>query len=367
MGVSPEAGQRRGRMRVRRVLQVAISVAVIAAVFVFALPRFADYSEVWAAITAMTPVELLTLGLAAAWNLISYWPVMVNSLPGLNYWQAMKVNLTSTAIANTLPGGGALGIGVTSGMYTSYGFTGAQIGTSIVVSGVWNNFVKLGMPVVALVLLAIAGKAGGALVTASLIGLAVLVGAVFLFGLVLRSHNGAEAVGRRLDAIRGRLAGVLRRPPRGSMADSLVRFRTETVGLLHARWLALSVATVVSHISLFAVLLIALRHVGVSNEEVSWQEAFAAFCFVRLLTALPITPGGLGVVELGATAALVAAGGDRGQVVAAVLVYRAATYLPPIPLGLAAYAFWRKGAKGRAERVAARRGKPTVTADEPRR
>ncbi len=354
-------------LSLRRVLQVVISLAVVGAVFFFALPKFADYSEVWAAITAMTPIELLTLSLAALWNLVSYWPVMVNSLPGLNYWQAMKVNLTSTAIANTLPGGGALGIGVTSGMYTSYGFTGAQIGSAIVVSGVWNNFVKLGMPVIALALLAIAGQAGGALVTAALIGMAVLVGAVFLFGLVLRSDNGAEAVGRRLDAVRGRVARILRRPARGSISASLVRFRTETMGLLHSRWPALTVATVVSHFSLFAVLLIALRHVGVSNDEVSWQEALAAFCFVRLLTALPITPGGLGVVELGATAALIAAGGNRGQVVAAVLVYRAATYLPPIPMGLAAYAFWRKGAKGRPQRVAARLGEPTVSPDEQRR
>jgi putative heme transporter len=367
MGSTLEPEERRSRLPVRRVLQVVVSLAVVGAVFFFALPQFADYSEVWAAITAMTPIELLTLSVAALWNLISYWPVMVNSLPGLNYWQAMKVNLTSTAIANTLPGGGALGIGVTSGMYTGYGFTGAQIGSSIVVSGVWNNFVKLGMPVIALTLLAIAGQAGGALVTAALIGVAVLVGAVFLLGLVLRSRNGAEAVGRRLDSVWGRLARVRRRPPRGSITESLVRFRTETVGLLHSRWPALTVATLVSHFSLFAVLLISLRHVGVSNDEVSWQEALAAFCFVRLLTALPITPGGLGVVELGATAALIAAGGDRGQVVAAVLVYRAATYLPPIPLGLAAYAFWRKGAKGRAERVAARLGKPSVTADEPRR
>jgi len=204
------------------------------------------------------------------------------------------------------------------------------------------------------------------LVTASLIGVAVLVGAVFLFGIVLRSHNGAEAVGGRLDAVWGRLARVLRRSPRGSMTAALVRFRTETIGLLHSRWPALSVATLISHLSLFVVLLIALRHVGVSNDEVSWQQVLAAFCFVRLLTALPITPGGLGVVELGATAALVAAGGDRGQVVAAVLVYRAATYLPPIPLGLAAYAFWRKGAKGRPERVAARLGKPAAGPGEPR-
>jgi hypothetical protein len=54
-------------------------------------------------------------------------------------------------------------------------------------------------------------------------------------------------------------------------------------------------------------------------------------------------------------------------VVAAVLVYRAATYLPPIPMGLAAYAFWRKGARGRPQRVAARLGEPTVPADEQHR
>ena len=134
-----------------------------------------------------------------------------------------------------------------------------------------------------------------------------------------------------------------------------MRFRGNTVTLLHKRWLPLTVATVLSHFSLFLVLLVALRHVGVSNAEVSWQECLAAFSFIRLLTALPITPGGLGVVELGATAALVTAGGDREEVVAAVLIYRALTYLPPIPLGLVAYSFWRKGAKARAERVAARR------------
>jgi uncharacterized membrane protein YbhN (UPF0104 family) len=32
---------------------------------------------------------------------------------------------------------------------------------------------------------------------------------------------------------------------------------------------------------------------------VPWQTSLAAFAFVRLLTALPITPGGLGITELG--------------------------------------------------------------------
>jgi uncharacterized protein (TIRG00374 family) len=113
----------------------------------------------------------------------------------------------------------------------------------------------------------------------------------------------------------------------------------------------LTVASLVSHLSLYLVLLLALRHVGVSEQQVSAAEVLAAFAFIRLVSALPITPGGLGVVELGLSAALVKAGGPEAPVVAAVLVYRAITYVLPIPLGAAAYLKWRRGADARRIRV----------------
>ena len=74
-----------------------------------------------------------------------------------------------------------------------------------------------------------------------------------------------------------------------------------------------------------------------------WQTSLAAFAFVRLLTVLPVTPGGLGITELGLIGALVAAAGHQAnaQVTAAVLLYRAVTYLPPIPLGAIACLIWR--------------------------
>jgi uncharacterized protein (TIRG00374 family) len=75
---------------------------------------------------------------------------------------------------------------------------------------------------------------------------------------------------------------------------------------------------------------------------VSWIEALAAFALVRLLSAFPITPGGLGVVELGLAAALVLAGGDRAQVVAAVLVFRVLTFLLPVPIGAVTWWLWRR-------------------------
>ena len=71
-------------------------------------------------------------------------------------------------------------------------------------------------------------------------------------------------------------------------------------------------------------------------------EAFAAWTFVRLLGSIPITPGGIGIVELGLTGALVGFGGPNDAVVAAVLLYRVLTVVPTLVLGLVAGALWRR-------------------------
>src|SRR4029453_1896427 len=87
--------------------------------------------------------------------------------------------------------------------------------------------------------------------------------------------------------------------------------------------------------------------------EVSLIEAFAAWSLVRLLGSLPITPGGIGIVEVGLTSALVGFGGQNAEVVAAVLVYRALTMVPTLVLGLVTAAVWRRLDPKRSEPVAA--------------
>lgn len=347
-------------------MQGLLSAAVVIAVFFFALPKIANFSDVWKQLKAMSWIELSTLLLAALWNIVSYWWVVMSSLRGSNFWQVMKVTSTSTAVANSLPGGGAIGVGVTYGMYTQYGFSKADISLSILVTGVWNNFVKLGMPVVALLLLVIQGKATSGLILASLVGLAMLIGAVVVFALILKSEKAAVAVGARLGKIVSSVRKPFRKSPVEGWGEGFARFRRDCIGLLRERWLPLTLSTLVSHLSLYLVLLLSLRHVGVSEAEVSAVEVLAAFSFIRLVTALPITPGGLGVVELGATAALVAAGGDEAAVVAAVLVYRALTYLLPIPFGLLTYLRWRQGSQRRQRRVDVADAKAVAAEDERR-
>ncbi|HEX2272844.1 MAG TPA: YbhN family protein [Acidimicrobiales bacterium] len=330
------------RPRSRQVGRALFSVAVVAIVYFGVLPQIADVGEVWDQIQAMTPIELATLVLAATWNLVTYLFVVLPALPGLTWGQGVVVTQSTTAASNVLPAGAAVGIGMTYAMYSSWGFPRSESTLAILVSGVWNTFMKLGLPVLALALLALSGDANVARVTAGLVGIGALLGGIGVFWLMLRSDAMARRVGDRAGAVVSTLRRVVRRPPVTGWGEGAVRFRSQTIRLLRRSWVRLTVGGLVSHLSLFLVLLLTLRHVGVSEREVGWIEVLAAFAFVRLLSALPITPGGVGVVELGLTAALVAAGGDRAKVVAAVLVFRGLTYLLPVPVGVVCYAIWRR-------------------------
>lgn len=327
----------------KRIAQALISLAIVAGIFLGVMPLIADYGDVFDTIRAMTGLEIGSLVAFGLWNLMTYWFVLTAALPGLRLREAAVVNQASTAVSNTLPGGGVIGVGVSVAMLSSWGFTIGSIGRSAVVTGIWNNFVKLGMPVLALALLALDGGVTPARVLAAAIGILVLVSAIVLFGLLLRSDRLARAIGRGVGAVANWFRGLVRKEAIEGWDKRSSDFRTDTIGLLRHRWLRLTVATLLSHISLYLVLLVALRHVGVSQEELSWIAVLAAFAFVRLISALPLTPGGVGVVELGYAAVLTIGLDDitSAQVVAAILVFRAVTYLLPIPLGLISYVIWR--------------------------
>ena len=165
----------------KRGASAAFSLIVIIGIFYFVMPLIADYDGVFATIGEMTTLELVSLVLIGLWNLATYWFMLVAALPGLRLREAAVVNQASTAVSNTLPAGGALGVGISVAMLTSWGFTIAAITRSAIVTGIWNNFVKLGMPVLAIALLALEGGITPARVTAAAIGIAVLVAAIVVF------------------------------------------------------------------------------------------------------------------------------------------------------------------------------------------
>jgi putative heme transporter len=349
--VEPRAAEDQGTRKPlwRRLLGPLLSLVLVAAVFFWFLPQFTSLSEVWATVRALSWLEVTILLLAAVWNLATYQFVMVATTPGMNLRQATVSTETSTAVSNTVIGGAAISLGLTYAMNSSWGFSRSRTSVSLLISGLWNNFAKLGLPVVALVLLAFTSTPTTGRLLAGAAGVAALVLVVVLLGMLLRSREAAA----RLGIAFGKIASAVLRPfgkgPVSGWDKATTKFRERTVLLLRARWHWITLATIVSHLSLFAVLLLALRFVGVDADQVSVAEALAVFAFARLLTAIPFTPGGLGVIELALITGLSAAGGDRALVAAAVLMFRALTYVLPIPIGLATYIFWRRNRSWRRE------------------
>ena len=262
----------------------------------------------------------------------------------------------STAAASVLPGGDAVGIAISYSMLRRWGFTVEQVTVGSAATTVWNAFANVVFAVAAVVFLAIGGESHPLLTTAAVIGTAAVAVAIALFAVALHDDGNARLVGRFAERLWNRVARLLRRTPADDWDERLVGFRREAVGLLRRRWLALTLATLAGHLTVFLVLLVALRAVGVPSTDVSLAEVFAAWALIRIITTIPITPGGLGVVELGLTGALVSFGGQRAAVVAAVLLYRVLTYVPPIAIGGVCLLFWRRLGVQHIEPSRSRRG-----------
>jgi putative heme transporter len=320
-----------------------VSAILIAGAFGFVLPHVASYRSVWASVQTMTWPYALLVATAATASMAAYWITIRAVVPWIRLRQAAAVSLGSNAVANSLPAGGALAMGISWAMLSSWGLSTADYVLYTLVTGIWNVFTLLGLPVLALLVMATDSRPDAVLITAAAVGVALLAAMASGLGLLLHSRAFALRAGRALQRPLAVAVRLARRPPPADVAGALLGFRDRAGALLTARGWRITAATVASHLTLWLVLLACLRATGLSQAQVPWQSSLAAFAFIRLLTALPITPGGLGVTELGLVGTLTAGAGHAVsvQVTAAVLLYRAVTYLPPIPLGALACLIWR--------------------------
>ena len=181
--------------RTRLIIQTVLSLALVVAIFYYLL-RGIDLRLVWAEIRAMSWTEDAILALIAGWNLATYAFVWMSVTPGLSFGRAMIMTQSATAVTNTVPTvGPAIGVGLTYQMLGHWGYSGARTTVAVLVSGVWNAFAKLALPILALALVLLQGGATGGRVVAAVGGIAGLVAATVVFALLLRSEELARRFG----------------------------------------------------------------------------------------------------------------------------------------------------------------------------
>lgn len=338
---APGAAPAKPRSRAKIAIEAAVALVVIVGIFGFAIPKIANYNEVFKTLKELDGVDFVLIIAATLFNLITYWWVNMAALPGLRFWPAAVVTMTPNAVASTMPAGGPLSLGLTYAILRSWGFGGDQMVLMVGVGGIWNVMGKFVLPVIAAVLLVVAGEASATLVMVALIGVAILAIALGLLALILWK----ESLARRIGDWAGRVASMVLKPlhksPVATLGQRAVDFRAQTISVAQTRWPFLTAAAVANQVSAFLILLISLRGVGVTSAQMHWTEAFAAFAFARVISSIPITPGGAGIAEMSFIGALVGAGGPRPEVVAAVLLFRALTWMAPVPFGAITYVVWR--------------------------
>ena len=297
-----------------------MAVLVIVGTFVFVLPQFANYGAVWDQVKMLSWAWVGILLASVLLNVVTFAPPWMAALPGLRFLQAETVTQASTAGTYLAPGGPVVGVGVSAAMLLAWGFHADEVALAVTLTG----------------------GSGAALQTVAIIGLAVFVTVAAAFAAALSSSKMARRVGDLAAHVVNRALRVVRRGPVGWTGESFVHFRSRAIGLLRRRWHVLTLATLAGQLSVFLVLLACLRALDVGPDQVTVVEAFAGWSLARVLGSIPITPGGLGVVELGLTSVLVGFGGNNAGVVAAVLLYRFLTIVPTLALGLAASLTWRR-------------------------
>ncbi len=324
-----------------------IGLAVIVLIFWKVIPQIGDYASAADALAAMTLGAKIIIGVSVLIYLFTYGFPFMAATPGLKYWRSQQVNQAAFAISNGVPAGGAFGLAVQYAMLATYKVPGTVATSAITAVGLWSMFVSLGLPILGIAALSVSG---GDLEYAWVapLGLAILVVGITAFVLVMRSPSLALKVGHLANKVIGPFRGRISALKDLDVVGPITKFRTDMYGLLKSRWGRITIAQLSVIMTQFLILYVALRGVqGWDKPGTSVIAAFGAFATSQIMLMVPITPGGLGTVDALMISLLQSVGVSAGDATAADLVWRAASYVPQIIIGIIALVTWFRKA-GRA-------------------
>ncbi len=309
------------------------------------LPQLGGARRAAHLLSQVNPLLLvLALGLELA-AFAAYTRFTRATLPGdapVSRLTLFRIQLSTKAVTNLVPGGSAAGGALGYRLLTEAGVARPAAGFTLATVGLGSAVVLNLLLWVALLVSIPVNGFNPAYGSAALVGLLLLGAFGGLVVLLMRGRDQAErviraiarplplveedAAARVLNQIAARLRELASDPP-------LVRrtvFWSLTFWLLDA-----------------ASLWVFIRAFGSTMGVV---ELIVAFGLANVLAAIPITPGGLGVVEAVLISTLLGFGLDRGTATISVVTYRLAQFWLPIPLGALAYGSLKVGPVSLARR-----------------
>ena len=304
------------------------------------LPTLGDAGEAIDRLSAVNPFFLLlALGLEGA-ALAAYAQLTRVTLPPepkLSLVSVLRIQLSTRAVTNLVPGGSAAGGTLGYRLLTQAGIDSPSAGFSMATVGLGSAIVLNLLLWVSLLISIPLDGFNPLYGTAAITGMLLLAAVAAGVALMLKGRDTAvrvvRAVARKVPFLQPDTAERFVRTLVARLAELL---DNPTLLRRGVTWAA------VNWLLDAAALWVFIRAFGPALSPV---DVIVAFCIVNVLAVVPITPGGLGIWEAVLPALLVGFGLRHSEATVAVLTYRIAQYWLPIPLGAISYATLRLGPK----------------------
>jgi uncharacterized protein (TIRG00374 family) len=320
-----------------RILLRTLFLAAGAISLYFLLPRLLDLFEQAPQLEGVQWRWFLLMAGLMTGAFVALWELTRTAAPGISWFVASTAQLTSNAAIKVVPGGIVAGGAFYFRMLAVSGVTMGQAAAALTAVGVLSNLVLFALPAVALVIAAISAPIPDGMLPVAIAG-TVLFFAMFTGTVILvRFDRPLHALGRLVERI---VAWSAKRFHQSwSYTETgLVESRDMVVSALGERWQRALGFAVLNWLLDYATLVAALFAVGA---EPRVSLVLLAFAGAAVLGMIPITPGGLGFVEVGLTGLLTISGIPASDALLATLAYRLFQFWLPIPAGLVAYILFR--------------------------
>jgi uncharacterized protein (TIRG00374 family) len=260
------------------------------------------------------------------------------------WFAVVTAGLSGNAVTDSLPGGDAAGAAVQFSMLTAAGFdTDTAVG-GLTAFGLLGVGGLLALPLFVLPVILAGAPVSPGLVRTALLGIAGFVLYTIFGAILLRTERPLAALGRAAQSlwnwiIRGwnRITHG-HRPPLTGLDQRLLTERDTIRAVLDKKWWQAVLLTAGRLGFDYGCLLAALRATGADPRP---SLVLLAYSAANIVALLPLTPGGLGIVEASLSGLLILAGVRPGYAFLATLAYRVASYWLPLLAGPPAYLLYR--------------------------
>jgi putative heme transporter len=329
-----DAKKQSGPSRRAILTRAGLLVSIMAVVFVVVLPRIVDYGAVAAALSTLTATQLAALAGTTGLAYVANAAPSRILVPGLSWPHAIGADLAGRAVVSTIPG--PTDVATRFLLYRQWSIPADVATAGIVFNAFFETLSDLILPLIATLGVLVAGhQPRPTVVLLSVVGVAILTVALLLLVAIVRSESLAGRLGRALESIASRLGRLFRRQPPTGIVDGVMQVRVRSHEILSRRGALGFAAAVLARLAWFLVLQVSLWSVGVTSEVLPPSAVLTTMAAVSLLGLIPITPGAIGVSEVAYLGLLTAIVGEvmTAPITAAIVMFRAAQWLVPIPLG----------------------------------